>query len=222
MFIALRYVLAAICLASVASVLDVKVCRGEALRLLEQHQFTCRDLSEAVNYFVQLGEMKAIFELQRLGEDDETDPHRFERIERLSWICRILYERKDGKAIPMPWFGALFLPPMSSKDWPLCPVVKSGSSYFVLSEGYLLAGYPEPLDEYIERCRSAGKFRTATVPVPKFEESTKDLDELLRSDKWAAIRWDYRDDRRFPPRGEASSIEFLKQQLGEREDSESK
>jgi hypothetical protein len=129
---------------------DVKVCRGEALRLLDEPEFTCRDLSEAVNYFVQLGELKAILELQRLGEDDGTDPHRFERIERLSWLCRILYERKDGKAIPMPAFGALSLPPIPSKDWPLCPVVKSGSSYFVLTEGYTSAGYPEPLDKYIE------------------------------------------------------------------------
>jgi hypothetical protein len=78
---------------------------------------------------------------------------------------------------------------MPVKRWPLFPVALAGSTYFVLSEGYALAGYPEPVEEYIQYCREHGGFRTASLAAPTRARALSDLEEMRRSAAWKAIRW---------------------------------
>ena len=68
-------------------------------------------------------------------------------------------------------------------------MVLSGSTYFVLSEGYMLAGEPENPTKYLDYCRDSGKFRKGAVPIPSRDQALKDLEALRRSEAWRAIKW---------------------------------
>jgi hypothetical protein len=111
--------------------------------------------------------------------------------ERIGWVCRILFEAKRDEPLREPRFGGLHLPwkSMPLKSWPLYPVACSGSSYFILSEGYQSGGRPEPARDYMEYCRKAGKFRKEPVAMPKRSDAQKDLQKLRDSKEWKAIKW---------------------------------
>src|SRR5262245_50195199 len=78
---------------------------------------------------------------------------------------------------------------MPREKWPVYPLAASGSSYFVLHEGYFVAGSPEPLTRYISYCRTKGKFRTERLPVPTRRQALKDAESLRQSEVWKAIKW---------------------------------
>jgi hypothetical protein len=82
----------------------------------------------------------------------------------------------------------LYVTPRLS-SWPLLPVAASGASYFILSEGYLLAGWPENPITYLRYCRTNGTFRTKRVPIPTREQALKDLKQLHQSAAWRALKW---------------------------------
>jgi hypothetical protein len=73
--------------------------------------------------------------------------------------------------------------------WPLYPVALSGSTYFVLSEGYELGGIAEDPKRYIDYCRDNGAFREKAIPKPTKAQALKDLKALKESDAWKAIKW---------------------------------
>src|SRR3712207_6045140 len=78
---------------------------------------------------------------------------------------------------------------MPLQQWPLYPVALSGSTYFVLNEGYMLAGVAERMHDYLRYCRANGRFRKQRVPVPTQEGTLADAEALRRSPAWRAIRW---------------------------------
>ena len=84
----------------------------------------------------------------------------------------------------LPWSS------MPLKSWPLYPVAASGSSYFVLSEGYSLAGKAENPKDYLKYCRANGRFRKEPVPIPSKAQALKDLEQLRQSKAWKAIKWE--------------------------------
>ena len=171
--------------------LALQVAGGETPRLFKQKKFTAAIFAEAVNHFVALGEEASVKELLSM-EVDDSDFHtnHWSVNERIGWMCRVLFEAKTDEALHRPAFGALWnLPPMPAKDWPLFPVALSGSTYFVLSEGYSLAGVPDRPKFYIEYCRKSGVFRTKPVVVPTGKQAVKDAEALHESSQWKAIRW---------------------------------
>ena len=167
-----------------------------ALFRMREAAISPRMLAEAVNHFVAVGEQATIRELEALAappkSQDAAEVHREIRTrERIGWVCRILYQPKGGKPLRPPMYGAHHLPvkSMPLKDWPLYPVAASGSTYFILSEGYFLAGYPEhPLD-YLDYCRREGRFRKDPIPLPTREQAMKDAARLRQSGAWKAIKW---------------------------------
>jgi hypothetical protein len=168
-------------------------------RLFVDKEFTPVSFAEAVNYYVGLGENRAITELEGLASTKETylETYRkgFTLHERVGWMCRVLFEGKAGHALRPPKFGVLErLPPpiMLEKDWPKFPVAPSGSSYFVLWEGYIaLEHQSEDPKEYIQYCRQNGIFRKEPVLVPTRTEALKDLAALRTSATWKRIKWTY-------------------------------
>jgi hypothetical protein len=90
-----------------------------------------------------------------------------------------------------PMLGALRLPhdQMPLTKWPLFPVAKSGETYCVLSEGYSLAGFPEPIPDYLTYCKTHGAFRTNPVRVPDRETAIQDLSAIRLSKRWTDIKW---------------------------------
>lgn len=171
--------------------LTLQVTLGAVPRLFQEREFTAAAFAEAVNHFVALGEDAAVKELRGLASDPATEIYReFSFSERVGWMCRVLFQPKSGNLRP-PRFGALLLPynTMPDKNWPLYPVAASGSTYFVLSEGYLLAGMAEDPKAYIDYCRRTGVFRKKPVHVPTEVQALGDAATLRQSAAWKSIKW---------------------------------
>ena len=171
------------------------VCHAEIPNLFRERSFNASTIAEAVNYFAALGEDAANIELNKIASEEDLPrvwtSRGFSRSERVSWICRILFRPKGTAPLRRPWFGALQLPfeTMPVSKWPLYPVAASGKSYFVLSEGYAVAGLPEDPKHYIAYCRTTGVFRKHPVTVPTRAQAQKDAIALRQSPAWRAIKW---------------------------------
>jgi hypothetical protein len=176
------------------------VGRAEMPALFREQAFTCATLADAVNHFVGLGEDAAVKELEQMSEIEaaEAEQNRgfnvrgFSINERISWVCRILFEPKNGAYIRAPKFGKLDLPEkyMPIAKWPLYPVVLSGSTYFVMAENYSDDNRtPEEPKHYIEYCRANGNFRTTPVNVSDPAKVLQDADALHDSAAWQDIQW---------------------------------
>jgi hypothetical protein len=168
---------------------------AELPELFRERSFNAASLAKAVNHFVALGEQAALRGLSAIAPN-----HDFERdtvnkgvsiSERVGWVCRILFQPKGNTPLREPGYGGPGLPylTMPPARWPLYPVAASGDSFFVLSEGYILAGLPEHQKRYLAYCRSEGTFRMQRVPVPTRSQAEKDVSALRRSPAWKAIKW---------------------------------
>ena|ERR1043166_1532690 len=173
----------------------LQLCCGATPKLFQQKRFTAASFAEAANRFISLGEEAAVQELRGMTLDHSKDfsDHRGEWSvnERIGWMCRVLFEPKTNAFVRPPAFGGLSLPynTMPFTNWPLYPVVLSGSSYFVLSEGYSLGGVPEDPKEYIDHCRKVGAFRKTKVAIPTRAQAQKDATALRQSKAWTSIKW---------------------------------
>ena len=159
--------------------------------LFKQKQFDSIVLANAINYYVGLGEKQSLTELQSLSVDDYDFSNEFDVNERIGWVCRVLYETKNGKPLHPPAFGGLSLPrnSMPLQNWPLYPVAKTGNTYVVLSEGYSLSGRAEPVSNYLNYCKSNGTFLTQKISPPNRQAAITDVSNLRRSARWASINW---------------------------------
>src|ERR1051326_7418577 len=104
-----------------------------SLRLFEKEEFNSASFADAANHFVAHGEDAAVEQLCGMLSDSFSL--------RILFMCRVLFEPRSETLRP-PAIGAFSLPrhTMPAKAWPLYPVALSGSSYFVLTEGYMCAG----------------------------------------------------------------------------------
>ncbi len=171
------------------SVLPVKAGLPE---LFKRKEFTCDTLAVAANYYIELGEDRAIKELKMLEEDFGASMKRgFQRNERIGWVCRIVFNGARGKPLRPPMYGGLSLPrlTMPLERWPLYPVAESDGVFFVLSEGYSLAGVAERVSDYIDYCKSTGTFRKAKVKVPTQGEAIKAFKAFKDDKRWKIIKW---------------------------------
>jgi len=172
------------------------VSGAEVPGLFSEKAFTAKDLAEAVNHFIALGEEGAVKELSALAPDHDfkrdVGTKGFSMPERVGWVCRILFEPKDDKPLRGPGYGGHSLPrlTMPRKNWPLYPVAASGDSFFVLSEGYVVGGVAEEPLTYLAYCRAEGVFRKKAVPVPTCEQAQKDAAQLRASAVWKVIKWE--------------------------------
>jgi hypothetical protein len=196
--------------------------RAEIPKLFREKAFNCATLADAVNHFVGIGEDAAVKELEDLteveasekGKNHNFDTRGFSINERVGWVCRILFEPKNGPYLRAPKFGKLGIPEkfMPIDKWPLYPVVLSGSTYFVLSEGYTDDNNKhEDPGHYVEYCRDNGNFRTAMIKITSRAQVLSDADALHQSDPWKAIQW-VDDDGFSYPMGEQWTWAFIQRQ----------
>jgi len=166
---------------------------GELPELFSREKFNSATLATAANYYIALGEERATKELKSLEVDTMKSPPQtgIQRNERIGWICRIIFEAKNNEPLRGPRYGALRLPFLSMplERWPRYPVAESDGVFFVLSQGYVLAGLPEGASAYIDYCSSNGKFRKTPVKVPSRAEALSALESLKQSAAWKAIKW---------------------------------
>jgi hypothetical protein len=164
----------------------------ETPKLFRERSLNCTTLAEAVNHYVALGEEAAIAALEGLATDRRTDFDRGHDInERIGWVSRILFLPKAAEPLRAPRCGGLGLPwrTMPLERWPLYPVAASGGCYFVLSEGYMLAGVAETPMNYLRFCRENGTFRKQPVPIPTRAEALKAVAALRETEAWKLIKW---------------------------------
>jgi hypothetical protein len=159
-------------------------------RFFHESAFTCATYAEAVNLFVDLGEQDAVKELEMLASSKPQGcmPDLMEF--RMAAVCRILFEPKSEPLRP-PGFGCDFLQLHRlnpSEVWPSYPVVRSGASCFILSEGGIICGLPEPSICYLGYCRSNGVFRKDLLPIPCQTQALLDFDGFRQSGAWQATR----------------------------------
>ncbi len=174
-----------------ATLITLPATGGEVPRLFRDQTITAASFAQAVNHFIALGEEAAIAEMKGMVTNDIAGFARGANVnERVGWICRVIFEPRSGRSRP-PGFGANHLPyhSMPAEKWPLYPVALSGSTYFVLSEGYTLAGGLEDPRKYIDYCRKNGVFRTKPITVPTRDQALKDAEALRQSSAWQAIKW---------------------------------
>lgn len=182
----------------------IQLAYGEVPLLFTTPNFTSADFAEAVNHFVALGEDGALKELEQLASEGGSyhvyqvgEKEGFYYPERVGWMCRVLFEGRDGQALRSPKFGVLDqLPPsdLMVTNWPQFPVARSGSTYFVLWEGDITISGEIGLDDpknYIEYCRQNGVFRQKRITVPAKKKALKDLAALKTSAAWRSIKWTY-------------------------------
>lgn len=181
-------------------VMTLGTVRAEIPKLFRERAFNCVALADAVNHFVGIGEDAAVKELEQLSEAEAAeaeknrgfDTHGFSINERIGWVCRILFEPKDGTYIRAPKFGKLDIPEkyMPIAKWPLYPVVLSGSTYFVVAESYSDDNStPEESKHYIKYCVENGNFRKTPVKVASKAQILKDAAALRQSAPWQDIQW---------------------------------
>lgn len=156
-----------------------------------ENEFTCAMFAEAINHYVDMGEEKAITSLRTLARSKPQGDMGDRAKRRMAFICRVLFEPKGNAPLRAPLFGGLLLPEntLPLEKWPLYPVVRAGPSYFVLSEGYFLAGKAELSITYLDYCCAEGRFRKGRVRIPTKAQALRDYDLLLQSAPWKALKW---------------------------------
>ena len=166
--------------------------KGAVPELFSKKEFNCTTLAKAANHYISLGSEQAIKELKKLEEDHIAGMKRgFHTNERIGWVCRLIFQGKNDKPLRQPLYGGLSLPrlTMPLKHWPLYPIAKSKGVYFVLSEGYSLAGRAERASDYIDYCSSSGSFRKVKLMVPSQDEAIKSYNAFKKGKRWTVIKW---------------------------------
>ncbi len=166
--------------------------KDELPDLFAKKPFHAATLAEAANYYISLGEKRAIEELKALEErhtaaiGSEVDAS-----ERIGWICRMIFKGKGDKPLRPPGYGGLWLPylTMPLERWPLYPIAESEGVFFVLSEGYRLSGVAERASDYIDYCSSNASFRLDEVKIPTRSEAIAAFNILKDSERWKVIKW---------------------------------
>ncbi len=200
-----------ILLASLAAFLVALPCSADPPRFVREKEFSCKDMADAVNHYIDLGEEKAIREMRATVDDNE--PHARPSV-RICHLCRILFDPKGEKPLRSALLGGLDLPTntMPSHKWPRFPVAESGSTFFLLNESYSLGGKAEHPTGYLEYCCTNGVFRKNRVAVPTREKALEDLDRLQRSVAWKAIKWQDRGENWSYTMIEGWTLRYLKAQ----------
>ena len=163
-------------------------------------------LVNAANYYISIGETATIEELLAFEESATKRDLKLDVHERIGWLCRILYTPKTSLIRP-PKFGVLVFPhrSMTLDDWPIFPLARSGDTFCVFTQGYVLGGKTEQIgcvvfgtepiertetiSDYLKYCRQHGMFRTQQLNVPSRAEAVSDLTTLIESDLWKKIKW---------------------------------
>ncbi|HEY1122940.1 MAG TPA: hypothetical protein VGE67_15115, partial [Haloferula sp.] len=152
---------------------------------LEEESYDVATLATTVNHYVSLGEAAALADLRKRAAKSERDPLSSNET-RIGHVAHILWgssgvalrNRADGAYMDLPYLS------MPASAWPHYPMVRSGQSFFVMSEFRILAGVAEPLSDYLSYCQKNGRFRREALPVPTHDQAVRDLNALQASWRW--------------------------------------
>jgi hypothetical protein len=160
---------------------------------LEEPSYDAATLALTVNHYIGLGETAALADLRQRAVKIERKAYSSQSLQetRIAHVAHILWGssgdalrgRADGAYMDLPY---LSMPPAA---WPYYPMVRSGQTFFVMSEFRILAGVAEPIGDYLDYCQREGRFRRSALAVPTRDQAIKDLNALQASPRWRALRW---------------------------------
>jgi hypothetical protein len=100
-------------------------------------------------------------------------------------LCRMLFTPRDGAEFRRPSIGnPSLLGKSSSNAWPLEPIALIDGVPFLITQGYLLNGFPEPSSKYLRYCMSSCEWNPHSFHVPPAATLREALDKLLASPAW--------------------------------------
>jgi hypothetical protein len=105
--------------------------------------------------------------------------------DRVLPLCRMLFVRRDEPGFVRPGTGgASFLGGTDYADWPLEPIELVDGIPFLIARGYLVAGFPEPAEKYLDYCLENCDWNPVRYVPKTAEEKTQALGKLVKSPKW--------------------------------------
>ncbi|RFB78578.1 hypothetical protein DYH55_15315 [Methylovirgula sp. 4M-Z18] len=135
-----------------------------------------------VNHYVSIGETAAIAELRKPENEKDLE------LGPILWpgnkftFCYATHEHEGGP---------LFLPGSMGDlaQLPYFPYAQSGSSFFLLASGWVLAGVPFNFryDDIIKYCQEREPFRTNLLSIPTKEQAKQDALALRQSNMWKKL-----------------------------------
>ena len=184
-------------------------------RLLIIRTLNSTDWAQIANDYMAKGEEKACAELIEKSQRKFDPAHPIDPNVRASFVVRLIFQPRAKTPLRPPGLGGLPLPEKSMplRSWPLYPFFQTRGVLFLMWEGYVLAGLPEPCSSYIAYCKKEGKFRKAPYNVPSAGQTNLALTAFLKSSQWTGIKWSFKSPSysyNYPPQ----MIEgYLKQQI---------
>lgn len=162
----------------------------ESLEYFSKKQFNASDLAEAANHFIEMGETQALKKMEEVSITRQTKGPGDPTSLRMIFLMRVIFQPQK-QAIRRPLIGAFFIPidGNDQANWPHFPLVKSGDSYFLLTNSMGGTGIPESTTKYLQHCMEHGTFRKEKISVPNRKQAESDLDKLWLSKRWQSIDW---------------------------------
>jgi hypothetical protein len=100
-------------------------------------------------------------------------------------LCRMLFTKRGNSEFRRPMIGgACFLGDTDYPDWPLEPIELVDGLPFLITQGYILFGWPEPAEAYLLYCMANCDWTTTHFRELTATEERNALAKLLASNKW--------------------------------------
>lgn len=134
----------------------------------------------AASKLQELGEEKAIEILRRAAKGPDQNDSKSVIV-----LCRMLFTAKPKGTFRQPMLGGPYLPGgTQSEDWSLVPLEIVDGVPFLVVEGYVLSGFPEPSAYYLDYCLKECDWASTKFKPKTAAERNKALEKLLASPKW--------------------------------------
>lgn len=159
------------------------------LKLFSESSFTYKDVAEAVNYCIAIGEKQTVIGLIDLAWEDEIikkpNNQGFSVLERSFWVASILYKPRDYHEKQSRYIEGLDLPVLKEKHlhfW-YYPAIEIEGHYFIMASGISGAGGKRSIVDYINWCQRFGSFRKNAIDH-KVVVSEETLNEYFKKPLW--------------------------------------
>lgn len=118
---------------------------------------------EAVNALQPLGKDRALAQIDSYleGRDQSSYP------DGLFWVLRVLFDVPAEQGFPTAYIGRPSIPPPAEPGkLPRFPVVMVRDIPFLAVRGYILQGFPQPVEEHVAYFRDHGVLRERPLAPP--------------------------------------------------------
>jgi hypothetical protein len=100
-------------------------------------------------------------------------------------LCRMLFTKRSGSDFEAPALGSpVYLGGTTSSDWPLDPITLVDGVPFLITDGYVLAGFPVPAFVYLQYCESHADWSTFRFSIKTKQQEQGALLKLIDSSIW--------------------------------------